>query len=206
MNLFIFQPELLSTINIILGLRVGHWAATIVFSLCFVILFILGWLIFRKKFSFVNILIVAAAITWLPLFIHFSYNSIKEFNETWFILFQKEPEQIVWRYCRIDKYQNLNGTLCALYPFVEQLRKQIPKGSSVAYLRSSSQAFLGYFLFKDYDFIDSLDAQYLILYRPNKPHVYEDGLLYEDVQKTKLLGRFDIVSFFGPDQIIFKKH
>lgn len=204
MNFSIFQPEVLSTINVIMGSRIGSISSTLFFGVLFILVVIVGLIVLRKKYSFSSIIIYAALICWLPLLIQFSYNLVKEFNDTWFALFQPESEQIVWRYCRIDKYQNLNGNLCGLYPFIEQVKKNIPRGAKVSYANSSSAPFLSYYLYRDYEMTSNDKAEYIVLYRPYKPHFYENGVLYEGVEERTVVARGQVVIAFGPGQLILK--
>ena len=206
MKFFIFQPEVLSTINVIMGSRIGSIPSTLLFGALFIIIVIVGLVVLRKKCSFSSIIMYAALLCWLPLLVQFSYNVIKEFNDTWFALFQPESEQIVWRYCRIDKYQDLNGVFCGLYPFVEQVRNNIPAGSSFAFLDSNSAPYLVYYLYDTYAFAPLDEVQYLIVYRPLRPYVYDKGVLYKDVDRKIKVGTFDVVAYFGPDRIILKRH
>ncbi len=193
MNFFSHQPELLSTINVILGTKIGNLPATMIFGIFFIIITAIGLIFLRRRFSFSTIVLTVAAIAWLPLFSQFAFSSVKEFNETWFALFRPTEEQVIWRYCRIDKYQNLGGSFCGIYPFVETIREVIPLGSRIAYADSNLQPYLVYYLYSEYKTTKLAEADYYILYRPKGP-------LSEELIKD-----FKVLAQFGDDQIIFKR-
>jgi len=193
MNFFSHQPELLSTINVILGSKIGNLPATMIFGILFIVITLIGLIFLRRRFSFSTIVLTAAAIAWLPLFSQFAFSSAKEFNDTWFAIFRPTEEQIIWRYCRIDKYQNLGGGFCGVYPFVEKVRQLIPSGSRIAYVDSNLQPYLVYYLYKEYKTTNLREADYFLVYRPKAP-------LNKDV-----IDDFEAIGQFGNDQIIFKK-
>jgi|GEM_PF-2396262 hypothetical protein len=205
MNFFTHQPELLSTINVILGSKIGAVPATVFFGLLFLIALLLGFIFFRRTWSWSAIILSAAAIAWLPLFTQFVYSSAKEFNETWFMISATAEEQIIWRHCRIDKNQKLGGGFCGLYPFVEKIKASVPKGKTVAYADAALAPYLMYYLFKEYKVAPAQTADYFVLFRPVVPYIYENGILYKSGEPRLELGKFELIVSLAQNQAIFKR-
>lgn len=205
MNFFTHQPELLSTINVILGSKIGAVPATIFFGLLFIILALIAFVFLRRVWPLSTIILSAAAIAWLPLFTQFVYSSAKEFNETWFMLSGSTEEQIIWRHCRIDKNQKLGGGFCILYPFVEKIKETVPEGKTIAYADAALAPYLMYYLYKEYEIVPAQMADYFILYRPVVPYIYENGILYKSGEPRTRLGEFELVVSLAQNQSIFKR-
>lgn len=198
MDFFFHQPEVLSTINVILGPRLGSWPAVLVFGAGFILLAISGYFL-ALKFSWrrTTVLFVMAALAWLPLFTQFVYSSVAEFNDTWFTLNLPEREQTIWRFCRIDKYQNLGGGFCGLYPFIESVRELVPKNSKVTYLTLNLGPYLTNYLYGDYQLlVEPEQADYLLIFRP----ITIDQALEKTIKE-----QFTVVAAFAPDQLILKR-
>ncbi len=208
MDFFFHQTENLSTINVIIGKMLGPMPATVWFGLLFIILCALG-LFLKKRFSWQtpSVIIFSLAIAWLPLCAQFVYCAAREFNDTWFVLGIAESEQRIWRYCRIDQFQNLRGGLCGLDSFNAQIAKTVPHGVRIAFFDSIFYPYLNYFNYGDYRIVGLEDAEYLIEYRsPNNTFVYTDNQLFKmENNEKKLLGNFSVAAAFAPDQIIFKR-
>lgn len=209
-SFFVYQPETFRTINFVFGWMIGPWPAVWIFGALFVIAVIGGLLAARKNpHLFGTIVLVAATIAWLPLFAQFLYNSFREAKATEVALGAPEREQIIWRYCRMDKYQNLGGGPCGLYPYVEEIRKQIPAGSSLAVMTAIWSPYFSYYLYNSYNFAPATEADYIVIYRPLQEFHYKNSKLYlsdkEQGIENELLGTFEEVARFEFDRIIYKR-
>lgn len=208
MDFFFHQTENLSTINVIIGKMLGPLPATLWFGLVFIVIVIVG-LLLQKRFAWrlSSVLIFSLAIAWLPLCSQFVYSAAREFNDTWFVLQIPESEQRIWRYCRIDQFQNLRGGLCGLDSFNAQIEKIVPRGASIAFFDSIFYPYLNYFNYGSYTISNPTEADFVIAYRsPHNTFVYIDNQLYKiENNEKKLLGNFSVSAAFAPDQIIFKR-
>jgi hypothetical protein len=193
MNFFIHQPEILLTINFILGPSLGGFAAVSIFSAAFLLLALLGYFVARRyKWDRSTLIFALAALLWLPLLAQSIYSSFREFNDTWFTLGLREREQIIWRYCRIDSYQHLGGGFCELYPFIEHVRQTVPKNSRIALVTSNLWAYFNYYLYADYTMVEPAQADYIL--------VYNSGPF-----DKKVLDGFEATAAFSNAEFIFKR-
>ncbi len=208
--LLFYQPETFRTINFIFGWRIGNISAVLLFGGLFVVAAAVGLYIARNRsMSKLSVILAAAAVAWCPFFMEFLYSSVKEFNNSQVALGAPEREQIIWRYCRIDKYQNLGGGACGLYPYIEEVRKRVPAGSSLAVLTVIWSPYFSYYLYNDYRLVPLAEAEYVLVYRPVANVEYKEGRLYvpfaESESPQELDGTFEIIASFAPDRVIYKR-
>lgn len=193
MNFFYYQPEDLASINIILGPKLFGWPAVLIFGIAFIMSAGIGYVLARRfKKNPLSIIAACAAVAWLPILANFLYSSVIEFNNTWFALNMPVEQQIIWRYCVIDKNQNLGGHFCAIYPFVTKVRELVPPQSSIAFIRTQASTYLGYYLYRDYHIVDATEAEYVIEYLSMDP-------------KEKAPQEFELMNFLAPGQAIYKR-
>lgn len=206
MNFFYQYPESLGMINAILGVKIGQYSATTIIGIIFIILVTIGLIIKKRlKLHIKQILFISLAIAWLPLFSQFMYSSVKEFQDTWFILKFPETDQHTWRACRIDKNQNLGGGLCGVRPFISRLSEYIPSNARIAFLDSVFMPYLLYYSYPSYTISDISSADYIISYYAWRDH-YElnDGLLKIFTDQQKLEVQVELVAGFGTNEFIYK--
>lgn len=204
MELFSYQPEILSSINFISSFWIGNIPATVYAAGFFLVLFFLLRLTVRRL-SLPTAIIMAALIAWSPVGARFAYNVFRDFRESRFLLGRPVAERIIWRYCAIDKTQDVKGLLCGVYPFIEGLKQRLPEHSVIMVVDSELKPYVAYYLYPHYRLTeDSAAAEYVVVYAPKHAFAYQDGLLLQRGLE-KPLGHFRMVSAFSPDQIIFQR-
>ncbi len=217
MNFFVYQPEYLFSINTIFSPLIFKYSGDMVIGLLGIIvcLVILIWQKYRgRKFSSQHIIYVCTLL-WLPLFFQFFYSNIIEIKNTIFMINKSTQEQMRWRSCAIDFNQQLGGGLCQVSKFVELVKKEIPKGSMIAFASGSVSLFPEYYLISDYNITtDYSKAQYILLYHPLENfNLAEDGRLSTievEEQGNKIidkdfLGYFQVEAQLNPQMVIFKR-
>lgn len=212
-SLFAYQPELLSSINVILSpVFFGISLVTLIGVLLVSSIVLL--ILFKKK-NTNNIIIGSIIVFWLPLFAHFFYNNILEIRQTFFMVNEPYHEQVRWRYCSIDYHQHLGGSLCQVQKFSEFIHQNIPEGSQIAFASNPVALYLEYQLVDRYMISNNLEtADYILLYHSQENfHLSNEGRLSriefsEDklsVIKEHFYGYFTVKDQINNQLVIFKR-
>ncbi len=220
MNLLFFQPEHISTINLILS---PLWFGTPAVLICglagsVILLVAAAAYALRGRRLSPKGIVALCCLAWLPLFMQFIYSSFVEAKDSWLVFNQSEGDQIAWRNCRIDSFQRLGSGLCFVEPFSRDVREAIPAGAIVTLGRSNLNQYLLYYLYgAPYTFTaDMVRADYYIAYRSSDQLVLrEDQRLFRrpleqigqpwDFATAEYLGRYSVVIEIGPNQTVFKR-
>lgn len=210
---FTYQPEFLYSINLFLSPTIFGMPVVTFIGILLVCIF-LFFLINNKKYSN-NIIIGLILILWLPLFARFFYNSFSEVRRTLFLVKEPYTEQTRWRYCSIDLYQNLGGSLCQVSKFTDFIHQNIPEGSQIAFAQSPVTLYLEYQLVDRYKVSKNFaTADYILLYHPQENfNLSSDGRLSrfqtsldnKDIIKEDFFGYFKIEGQVNQQMVIFKR-
>jgi hypothetical protein len=208
MNIFFYQPEYLSTINVILGQMVGTISLVGWCGIIFIIVLLVG-LICSRRFGWKlqSVVMISLLIGWLPLACQFMYSTSIEFSKTAPFVNAPLSEQILWRYCRIDHEQRLGGGFCSLYPFSQEVIARVPQDKTLYILSSNIGIYLRYFLYGRYEVTDTIDkADYILLYRSAERFELTKGVLYRVTEQGKQeLAQVEVVGQPAANEVIFKK-
>ncbi len=208
MNILFYQPEYLSTINVILGRMVGSVSLVELCGIIFIVALLIGLILScRFKWKLQSVVMTAILLGWLPLAAQFFYSTSIEFSKTKAFIGASESEQIMWRYCRIDQEQHLGGGFCSLYPFSKEVIAKVPQDKTIHILSSNIGIYLRYFLFGSYNVTDKIEnADYILLYRSAQRFELAQGVLYRvSDQNREALGTVEVISQPAANEVIFKK-
>lgn len=194
------------SVNFLLGSKIGNWPATPLCGLLFIVAAAIGFIFWRRRFSLASIILTAAAVAWLPLFVHFAATLGRESADSWDVLFLPQDQQIVWRYCRIDQNQHLGGGFCNIYPFYEEVRRRIPEGASVSLADSVLGPYMAYYLYPSYKTAYGPAGDYVVVYRPARPFVYEEGQLFQIIDgRAETWGAYEMIAKYSAQEMILKR-
>ncbi len=207
MKILLYQPEYLSTINVILGQMVGRLSLVEWCGIVFILLLLIGLMLSRRfGWTIQSIFMISLLIAWLPLAFQFLYSTSVEFSKTNAFIFAPESEQLHWRYCRIDQEQRLGGGFCSLYPFSEEVKRKVPPGATIHVLSSNIGIYVRYLLYGPYQITDEVEkADYILLYRSAERFELTKGILYRVTdQERQALGKVEVISQPAVNEVIFK--
>lgn len=200
------QPEILSTINLIPSAEYHGIPLTFIVGL-FAMFFII---ILCRKLSALKLILLIMAF-WLPLYANAAYNASYDLIENFSYFELNLSKKRVLRLCNMDHRQDLNNNYCQLYSFFIQVRKILPKDSTLGIAAAPGmETFFYYYLFPDYKFSEALSAGQLLLYL-SANYRFEDGVLYQrgkDLYGSdeKKIGNYLLRGSVGSSKLMLEKN
>ncbi|PIR12910.1 hypothetical protein COV49_03850 [Candidatus Falkowbacteria bacterium CG11_big_fil_rev_8_21_14_0_20_39_10] len=209
------QPEILSTINIIRPILFKNISLTKIIGLSLIFVIVILFISKNKakiiKNNFNQILFYLFLAFWLPLFVNHFYNNMYDFKENIENIHLNQGEKTKDRICKIDNYQNLGGSFCQSFSFVNFSRQALPENSNISVLTTPGlQPYFHYYLIPYYKFADKVGEADYLLYNISSPDYYFiEGRLYRKSkiksEEDQLIGNYRVFNLLNKRQIILQK-
>jgi hypothetical protein len=176
----------------------------IILILLLVFLFLSGKSRFVKKW-----LLLILMISWLPMYLNYSYNNLYGFEDNLKMINQPMSAKQQQRYCAVATNIGSQNFFCGLFPFLDYVFATVEPGSFVKWISNTdSDPYVNYQLKTKFNLVrDIKEADYLILYYAPDRYVFNQDMLYRIDQsgKSEALGKYMIYGFIDSQLAILQK-
>ena len=214
--LFIDQPELFYTINVVPGILYKNIPVTPLLggALALSAVFVLSA---KNKIVFIGghfdkLIFSLFIIFWLPLYVNFFYNNFYDAVENMDYSSYSENGKRTVRFCNMD---NRGGgeIACRMFSFIKLAENSLPAKSKVKILTASPflNTYFNYYLFPRFSITSDINEADYLLYYFHNGYRYKDNILYKiepdnrgEAREVKI-GEYSLIDNMGPRRLILKK-